>query len=42
MIDYDEELTILEEWLINPRIDEECIFVVRTNSSMIHDIKEGF
>jgi hypothetical protein len=40
--DCDEELRLLEEWLINPRIDEDFIVVAGTNSSMIHDINDGF
>jgi hypothetical protein len=40
--DYDEELRLLEEWLINPRIDEDCIVVAGTKYSMIPDIKKEF
>jgi hypothetical protein len=27
LTDYDEELRLLEEWLVNPKIEEECIAI---------------
>jgi len=32
----------MKEWLINPRIDEDCIVIARTNYSMIPNIKKEF
>jgi hypothetical protein len=42
LTDYDEELRLLEEWLINPKIEGDCIVVADTKSSMIHDLREEF
>jgi hypothetical protein len=35
LMDYDEELRLLEEWLVSPRIDEDCITVADTEHPRI-------
>jgi hypothetical protein len=39
LTDYDEELRLLEEWLISSKIDEDCIVVANTEYSMIYDMR---
>jgi len=39
LMDYDEELILLEEWLVNPRIDEDCIIVADTENQIMLSCK---
>jgi hypothetical protein len=39
---FEEELRLLEEWLVNPRIGEDYIVVADTKYSMIYDLREEF
>jgi hypothetical protein len=40
LMDYDEELRLLEEWLVNPNIEEDYIIVMDTKYPRIPNMKE--